>query len=303
MIFGERVRQLREMHGLTQLGLVDRMPDLTQSQLSRIEKGLSQPDGETTALLAATLGVTVDFFTRDPTPELAGHSPQLRSRSRLTQRSKASALQWARLIHEEHKRMRAHGSAIPVRLESAYGLSPQEAARAMREIMGFTPNQPLPYLVLAIERTGVTILGLPLAENSLDAFCAWYEKEPLIGLLDGVPGDRLRFSVAHELGHLLLHKDRAAGRDIEAEADLFAAELLTPLHALAGEMPKRLTLSGLAMLKTRWGVSIKSLVRRARELGVIDQERATGLYRQISARGLEPRRTRSRAARKAKVIA
>jgi Zn-dependent peptidase ImmA (M78 family) len=107
----------------------------------------------------------------------------------------------------------------------------------------------------------------------------------VIGLLKGVPGDRIRFNVAHELGHLALHPPGRTGRDVEAEADAFAAELLTPLHAMSSAMPKNPTLSSLAMLKTQWGVSVKSLVRRARELDVIDRDRAVGLYKQISARG------------------
>jgi hypothetical protein len=106
----------------------------------------------------------------------------------------------------------------------------------------------------------------------------------LIGLLSDVPGDRLRFSLAHELGHLVLHENQT-GKSIEAEADEFAAELLTPRCAIRSDFPKRLTLSTLTMLKTRWGVSIKSLIRRARELQFIDQDRAISLYKQVSARG------------------
>ena len=95
---------------------------------------------------------------------------------------------------------------------------------------------------------------------------------------------RLRFSVAHELGHLLLHATRTLD-SAEREADLFAAELLTPLDAIGPAMPPTVTLRGLTMLKSSWGVSVKSLIRRAREVGAIDQQRSTSLYRQMSARG------------------
>lgn len=91
--------------------------------------------------------------------------------------------------------------------------------------------------------------------------------------------------MSHELAHLVLHEYSQRGKEIEKEADAFAAELLTPLDALRLQMPSHPTLSALAMLKSQWGVSIKSLVRRARELGVVDDERAISLYRQISARG------------------
>jgi Zn-dependent peptidase ImmA (M78 family) len=136
-----------------------------------------------------------------------------------------------------------------------------------------------------MERAGIVVLGLPFATADLDAFSAWCLDEPLIALMGGPPGDRLRFSAAHELGHLVLHGPDQRGREIELQADEFAAELLTPMDVMARMMPKHLTLSSLAMLKTEWGVSIKALIRRARELDFIDQDRATSLYKQISARG------------------
>ncbi|MFY1625877.1 helix-turn-helix domain-containing protein [Micromonospora sp. WMMD735] len=286
MIYGERVKQVREMQHLTQSALAGMIPQLSQYQVSRIESGAAIPDAETIALIAATLGVTVDFFERQPSPHLEAQSPQLRARSsRLTQGVKSSALQWARLIDEEYERMKLRASPLPVRLPAMPGASPTKAAQELRPLLGFSLDQPLPYLLLAVERLGVTVLGLPYSAAALDAFCAWRDGTPVVGLLSGVPGDRLRWSVAHELGHLVLHRGQHAGKQIEAEADEFAAELLTPRFAIERAMPSRITLSTLTMLKTQWGVSVKSLIRRAKESGFIDQERATSLYKQVSARG------------------
>lgn len=292
MINGQRIAQLREVRRLTQGQLVDRIPGLNQSRLSRIEKNLAPADDELVALFAVELGVTVDFL-RKPDPELlAAHSPQFRARSRLTQSSKNSVMQWACLSHEALAEVRKRGSRIPVKLPQLIDTDPAEAAREIRVLLGFDLLQPLPYLLLALERIGVTILGLPCCDDAVDAFCAWHGDEPIIAMLDGRPGDRIRYSVAHELGHLVLHGkvgmrtgQSGAGREIETEADAFAAEILIPLGAIARAMPSRPTLNNLAMLKTQWGVSIKSLVRRARELGTVDQERAISLYKQISSRG------------------
>ncbi|MEU8061744.1 XRE family transcriptional regulator [Microbispora bryophytorum] len=285
MIYGERVRQLREMHRMTQAQLVGEVPGLTQPQLSRIEKGQAEPNEETVALFAAIFGVTVDLFQRPPISSLSAHSPQLRARSRLTARDKSSSLEWARLIEEEYQRLQEQARTLPVRISASSQASPSDAARQMREVLGFNPKDPLPYLILAVERIGITVLGIPMRHDALDAFCAWREEKPIIAVLSDVPGDRIRFNVAHELGHLVLHGRRQTGRDMEAEADEFAAELLAPLESIRREMPRRPTLSSLAMLKTQWGVSIKSLIRRARELDLIDQDRAISLYKQISARG------------------
>jgi Zn-dependent peptidase ImmA (M78 family)/DNA-binding XRE family transcriptional regulator len=286
MIQGDRIRQVREMHHLTQSDLVRDIPDLTQPHLSRLESGRApDPGAEIVSLLSAVLGVTQEFFYKPPAPNLRAHSPQFRARSRLTESAKAAGLQWARLVHEAYQELRLQANRIPVQLTQLNGSPPHEAAHVVREVLGFSQDEALPYLVLAIERAGVTMLGLPYNADSLDAFSAWCHDEPVIALLRDAPGDRIRFSAAHELGHLVLHGPYQTGREIEDEADAFAAELLTPQRAITRAMPRNPTLSSLAMLKTEWGVSIKSLVRRARELGTIDTDRATSLYRQISARG------------------
>jgi Zn-dependent peptidase ImmA (M78 family)/transcriptional regulator with XRE-family HTH domain len=286
MIYGERVKQVRELQHLTQSALAAMIPELTQSQLSRIESEATIPPPETLAIIAGSLGVTVDFFERRPSHDFEALSPQLRARSsRLTQGVKASAMQWARLVLEEYERLQLRGSVIPVKLTRLPGIPPRDAAGTVRALLGFGSDTPLPYLVLAIERMGVLMLGLPYSAAALDAFCAWRGTNPVIAVLTGVPGDRLRWSVAHELGHLVMHERGERGKDVEAQADEFAAELLTPSTAIANAMPTAITLNSLTMLKTQWGVSIKSLIRRARELDFVDQDRAISLYKQVSARG------------------
>jgi len=298
MTYGERIRQVREMHRMTQADLVQEVPSLTLSRLARIEKDLAPIDDESLALVAAVTGVSVPFFARPPTlgfsvrwtdAEARVLSPRMRSRSRLTPGEKAAALQWARLIDEEYQNLRAGTRSLPVRLRPTPGATPEEAAAEARQVLGFSADQPLPYLILAVERVGVAVLGLPYSIETLDAFCAWRRGEPVIALLGGVPADRVRFSVAHEIGHLMLHQAGQSGPEVEAEADRFAAELLTPLAALRDVMPANPTLSALVMLKTVWGVSVKSLVRRAKELGAVDGDRALSLYKQMSTRGWNKR--------------
>lgn len=284
MIYGQRVQQLRVMHGMTQGDLADRVL-IQQSTLSRIEQGRVECDLETAAMLAVELGVTDDYLARPPLSGLEAHSPQFRARSRVTQRDRGSAMQWAGFIDEEFQRLMAAATPIPPRLDQVRTSDPIEAAHSVREQLGFSPSEPLPYIVIAVERLGVRVLGLPLTLPTMDAFSAWQDNTPIIGLLSGVPADRLRFNVAHELGHLVMHQRGRKGPELEAEADEFAAELLTPRASILKSLPKAPTLNNLTMIKTQWGVSIKALVRRARELEVIDADKSLSLYKQISKRG------------------
>lgn len=287
MIEGERVRQARELHRMTQTRLVDQVLDLNQPRLSRIEAGRSTlgSDEMLAAQLAAATGVTVDWLSRPPFSELSGLSPHFRARTRTTEMTKAAGMAWAELVNEVFLVLGDRVNAMPVRLEQMHGEDPSVAARLTRRALGFGALEPMPYLLIAVERLGVRILGLPWREATVDAFCAWAGQTPTLALAADVPGDRLRWNVSHELAHLVLHRPDQQGKEVEAEADRFAAELLTPLDALRLQMPAHPTLRSLTMLKSQWGVSVKSLVRRAKELGAVDDDRATSLYRQISARG------------------
>lgn len=288
MIDGQRVRQARELHRMTQTQLLGEVTDLTQPKLSRIERGQLLLDGDDliAANLAAVTGVTTAWLTRTPVPNLSELSPHFRARSRASESTKASGLAWANLINEAHTALSDRVGHLPVRLRQLPDSAPREAARMTRRDLGFDALEPLPYLILAAERLGVRVLGLPWQEPTVDGFGAWtVDAIPAVAIASNVPGDRLRWTFAHELAHLVLHDGSRRGKDVEQQADAFAAELLTPLDALRLHMPNHPTLQTLAMLKSQWGVSVKSLVRRARELGVVDAERATSLYRQISARG------------------
>jgi transcriptional regulator with XRE-family HTH domain len=226
-----RVKQARELHRLSQVGLVREVPDLTQPRLSDIESGRASISSThiVAATLAAVTGVTVDWLSKAPSPCLDGLSPHFRARNRTTESTKASGRAWANLVNEAHDVLADRVRALPVRIEVLPGIDPQTAARLTRRSLGFNALEPLPYLILAIERMGVRVLGLPWNADTVDAFCAWTGPIPTIALASNVAGDRLRWTVAHELAHLILHRDAVPGKQAELEADSFAAELLTPL--------------------------------------------------------------------------
>jgi Zn-dependent peptidase ImmA (M78 family) len=94
--------------------------------------------------------------------------------------------------------------------------------------------------------------------------------------------EELRWTIAHELGHLTMHGFPTSG-DLEAEADAFAGEFLTPRHLIFPDL-KKLTFGRLPALKMHWGISMKALIKRAEVIGAIDKTAATRLYKQYSAR-------------------
>jgi Zn-dependent peptidase ImmA (M78 family) len=122
----------------------------------------------------------------------------------------------------------------------------------------------------------------------LDAFSCWPELEPrrpLIAVANQPHGDRARFSVAHELGHLVMHHPpRGTVGEMEKEADQFAAEFLLPEVSMRQELVRPVTLTSIAQLKVRWRVSMQALIRRARDLEIISPRQYRYLFDQMIAR-------------------
>jgi Zn-dependent peptidase ImmA (M78 family) len=97
-------------------------------------------------------------------------------------------------------------------------------------------------------------------------------------------------NVAHELGHLVMHKPVVnAVHEVEKQAFQFAAELLMPEKQIRLEIVPPVNLDTFASLKQRWGVSIQALIMRSRELEIINQRKYAYLFQQLSARGWRTR--------------
>lgn len=100
-------------------------------------------------------------------------------------------------------------------------------------------------------------------------------------------GDRERFTKAHELGHLILHRYRIPDqyRDAEREAHLFAGAFLMPRQDALQVFNSSTMLSEFPKIKSQWGMSIASLITRGADVGAYNAERKRSLFIQLSVRG------------------
>lgn len=176
---------------------------------------------------------------------------------------------------------------------STSATEPSSAATQTRLALQISADEPIPHLMNAIERAGVLILALPASLAGRDAFTVWVERQsvplPAIAISKNRPGDRLRLSLAHELGHVAMRHLPRFDADQEKRAYTFAAALLMPEPAMRREITGPITLSSLAVLKPRWGVSIQALIRRAYDLHLLGDRQYRYLFEQLSAKGWRTR--------------
>ena len=286
-IHGSRVRQARELNRITQTQIAD-AAGVNQSTIARIEADkMPSPQPDLLTSIAEQTGVTVEFFTRKPLEPLSEGSLVYRAQAKPAVGVQRQALQYAALLVEQTQTMNRQLSLPQLRLPA--GEDPSHLAHATRHTLKIKPDTPVPNLINRLERYGVLVFGLPLKLEKIDAFSAWADIDgprPFLGLSKDCPGDRTRYSVSHELGHLVLHKGLyGRTQNLEDEANEFAAEFLLPEHAMRRTLSNDLTLSQAIQLKKRWKVSIQAIVRRARTLNIISERRYRQLFTQLSASG------------------
>jgi Zn-dependent peptidase ImmA (M78 family)/transcriptional regulator with XRE-family HTH domain len=289
MVNGARIRLVRELKGMTQTDLASHV-GVTQSAIAQAESGLSTISEELAAKIAFKTGFPLSFFKQDDISEFPLGSLLFRAHKSLTPAEKAEAHRCGQLIYEMVERMRhdRRVKEIPLRLPRLDS-DPIHAARVARSHFGLSPDTPIGNLINTIEKAGVFVFSLPIALANLDAYSLWAgsdARRPVVVIGSGKSGDRQRLSIAHEIGHLVLHQAMTGSlKDTEVAANIFAGELLLPEPAMRHEMIAPITLTGLARLKTRWKVSIQALIVRARELSVITDQQYKYLFAQLSARG------------------
>jgi len=162
----------------------------------------------------------------------------------------------------------------------------------LREAWGLG-NKPIGNLIRIIERNGVCVCRVNLENKNQDAVSFWDTGTPFVLLNSSVTSSaRLRFNVAHELGHILLHRsvsfedleDHARFDEIEEQAHYFATSLLLPESPLSRDFWAP-TLKCIESIKAKWNVSMQAIMRRSLELNLLTSAQFTYLNIALSRKG------------------
>lgn len=292
---GARLTDLRELLQLTQKELASQT-GIAQSAISAIERGDRELVPAMRAAVCAATRMPLSFFDfpAAPTDRAAVHF-------RKTAGASAKATKAALRYFEELQRIsgtlaqrlgkqRFSLSAVPAFIT---GWDIETIAAETRDELGVERDRPVTHVIRAIERAGAAIAPLtrpgaqPLAFDGHSGMSRTTAEAALIMYTPNTAGDRQRFTVAHELGHLKLHSSRDPGDEStrEKEAHRFAGAFLYPREAAERDISESLSLNGYARIKARWGVSIQALISRGRDLQLISPGRQRSLMIQVSSRG------------------
>ncbi len=287
---GDLLRLARQLRGFTQKQACEAL-GIAQAILSRIENGLVEPDQEFLQRASTVFDLPLDFFEINDTvygPPVSVHTMLRGKKSEVSARDvdMITAELNVRLFHLRRFMENVDFnpvSDLPVLDVEMYESIPKIAyvVRAHWKI----PSGPIKDLTRLMERAGVVVGESSFHGASISGVTfAAPGRPPLVLLNRNHPADRLRFTLAHELGHLVMH--RFPTPNMEDEANQFASAFLLPPLELKEELRgRRVTLELLASLKKEWRVSMQSLLMAAQDLGAVTDNQARYLWQQISKRG------------------
>lgn len=292
-----RLTQARSAAGLSKAKLAA-LVGVTPAAIGQYEAQVVSPRRDLLPVLAKELSVPVEYFTAGrPIGRVDGAEAHFRSLRSTTARDRAKAIAFIEQVWELafalEKKVQFPEVDLPAIDRSE--TDPVDAAQSLRAYWGLGVK-PVKHLVALVESRGIIVSLLTMANADVakvGAFSTSHLARPVIVVTPERAKSVFvhRFTVAHELGHILLHGDAAPGdRQQEREADQFAAEFLTPRSQILNLLPPTVNLARLDELSRNWGVSVDSLLLRMKETGTVSETSIRRGYQrlnQMRSTGLE----------------
>lgn len=300
MGIGERLKMARTMAKKSQRELAEDA-SVTAMAISKYERDQMMPSSDVLIKLARALGVSASFLLQPVSVTLG--EPCYRAKASLGAKDKQAILAKVSAWLSRYKEVETLFPDIPDfampdidrRVASMDDI--ERVAEQLRDTWELGLD-PINNLVDVLEQRGIKV-GLFDADGGFDGLHLWADGTTpvVVTRKSALPGDRQRFNIAHELGHLMLEREGALappadGRLAKREEDgifhRFAGAFLVPRAAATaalGQQRHTLDLQELHLLKHTWGISMQAWIHRAQDLGIIPGAEAARLFKLFRTRG------------------
>ncbi len=296
-VVGSSLRLARLFHGLTLEDIATHIGK-TRQYVHKLETEQIEPPASILDQIAEKTQVTPEFFLRSiPTPvteEQCHFRKHFTARAAVKHVALAKGEMFRRIVAWLDASLELPSVRIP-QIEVGSIVDIEQAAESCRRQWGLGLG-PIQNMIRLAEGLGVVVTTFRDVSREVDAYSISAARPVIVINATDSSICRVRFDVAHELGHLVMHVGQSTGdRKTESEANRFAGAFLLPRSSFVKEFPRlrgnHLNWQGLSEMKLRWKVSKSALLYRARQLGLISETQyKTGVIR--LARGGEARKER-----------
>lgn len=282
MTIGGRIKQARKAGNFSLRKLADEI-GVSAMAISKYERDQDVPSSGVLLRLSQALKVKVDFFFR---PNAVSVQLQAYRKHAALGVKEQESIQMR--IQDWVERYLEVESLFPE--EQYAGTLPSCKVSSLDEIeeiaLDLRDNwnlgyDPIENLVQLLEDRGIKV-GIISGFEHFDACTFKVENDPVIVTKDELPGDRQRFNLGHELGHLIL--DAQGELKPEQAANRFVGAFLVPAKTARFELGAQrtdLNVNEIYMLKKKYGLSMQAWIYRAKDLGIITDNTAVRLFQQF----------------------
>lgn len=296
-----RIKQARESRGYS-MGELAELLDISRAVISQYEMGTTSPSWYIIGQMSNILHYDISFFKKEmPVNDTANSAVFFRSQKTSTQKMKKAMRQKISIFREINDYLNEFVEFPETKLPEIqynslmeYDEIPfEDIERYAMEVRRFWKlgDGPIENLMLILQKSGVCVSSMNLKNKKIDAFSVWYNSIPFIFLSnEKYSNARLRFDMAHELGHLLMHASiftedkiskKVIDRKLEAEANAFAGALLMPEKSFSKDIYST-SINHFIQLKKKWKVSIASMIYRCQDLNLLTENQLKYLKNQMA---------------------
>lgn len=272
-MLSDRIHRARVLKRMTLQEMADAM-GVTKQALSKFETGKDTPNSTRLIQMSKLLGVKPEYFFRSYSVEL--NNVEFRKQTALSAKDRDAIIEHTRDSLERYLILESffEGEGLPHRFteKSRFEVNSLEDAEKAAENLrkhwriGFDAIENLTEL---LEDQGLKVVALD-ASDKFDGLCAEVGPHSVVILNKNRPGDRQRFTAAHELGHLVMRI--SSDLDEEKVCHRFAGAFLFPAESVKKEFGQRrakLHIYELRSLKEKYGISMQVVMRRAYEQEIL----------------------------------
>lgn len=293
-MIGNRIKQARESTGLSLRALAEKA-EISAMAISKYEREEATPSSDVLLRLAKALDVRTEYFFRQAEVDLS--DIDFRNEDKLSKKEENTILadirdqieRWLELeqvMPVPWSKPFKIPENLPARINSFDDI--EEVAVVMRQAwdLGFNP---IPDVIDELEGHGIKVFMTPHdAGNKFNGLVAKVNDNPMIVVSEEWPGDRQRFTLAHELGHLVLKGRLKKTLNEEIACHRFAGAFLVPKSQVIEVLGSRrswLEPQELSLLKAEYGLSMCAWLFRARDTGVLPDNRYREMWKYFNERG------------------
>lgn len=299
-IIPARIREARISRAMSLAELAEKI-GVTSQAISQYELGSTKPSMSVVMELVRELNFPISFFKKPymyENNEYTSTITYFRSNKNIPKKTKEAFKKRIGWVNEIYSFVKEYVNVPEVDIpdysdyltdeEIDYEVI-EEIASNLREKWNLG-NLPITNMITLLQNKGIVISRMEFGNKKIDAFSRFYQKMPYIFLgSDKKSAVRSRFDLAHELGHLILHKhiteDELKNKDvqnrIEDEADYFAGAFLLPSDSFAREIISS-SIDQFILSKTKWKVSIQAMIKRCEFLNMLTDNQIRYLKAQMT---------------------